>query len=931
MAWLRLLCDKLRVLFGRSHFDRELEEEMQFHMALKAEEHRQNGMSSREAQTAARRQFGNTLGLREAGWDAWGWAPLERFMQDVKFAVRTLRRSPGFTTSVILLLAVAIGMNTTVFSVIHAVMLAPLPYDRPDELVRLYETNVAKGQASSNVSPNNFLDWRADSHSFEELAVIEPEQFDIYGDDGPEHVRAAHVTPGFFKILCVQPAIGRQFLPEEYQVLTPDLPTTEGMTVAIISYRLWQKRFAGSPEVIGATMKLGNILGKTAAVRIVGVMPAGFGSAGTTLGPLIGSLPLAGPDSLRKAAGTDLGSSDIWLPRTYAFAESKILNDRWAPVIARRLSGISNRQAQAEMDLIAKRLEVRRPDANSGWGVRIVPLRETVAGGYRTSLLILAGAVGLVLLIACANVANLMLARGASRMREMASRTAMGATRLRLVLQLAAESVVLSLTAGALGFGLAAASVRAVIALAPTDLPRISETGINGTVLGFCISVALATGLLCGVVPALRTSGVDLNTALKDGGTASAGRALGLLARALIVLEVTVSLVLLVGAGLLARSFASSQTRTLGFQTDHILGVNLSLSQVRREGQMPYDREVQLPFYQELLSRLGHTPGIEAAAMGSIPPASWSTASFDPEGKERFACVMDFVSARYFQALRVPLVAGRFFSESDDDRGPHVVIINQTTARLAWPGEGAVGKRLSMDTNGKLMTVVGVINDLSNSNVMGGNILSIGSLNFNARGGVLPEVYIPMAQSSYLPWPWGSLVIRIRGSAVAVAPAVWEMIHALDSRVTVTRAATVEERLASSTAALRFNTLVMSVFATLAFVLAASGLYSLMSYTVSLRTREISIRMALGADRAGIVATILRHGAVLAGTGVALGLAVAWGASRLLSAILYQVKPLDPAAFFGATVLLLLATLAACIIPARRAASVDIVETLRQE
>jgi len=898
MAWLRLLGDKLRVLFGRSHFDRELDEEMQFHMALKAEEHRQNGMSVREAQTAAKRQFGNTLRLREAGWDAWGWAPLERSLQDIRFAVRTLRRSPGFTASVILLLGVAIWMNTTVFTVIHAVMLAPLPFDQPDELVRLYETNVAKGQASTYVSPNNFLDWRADSHAFEELAVVNPERFDIYGGDEPEQVPGSLVTAGFFKVLRVHPAIGRPFLPEEYQIRRPDRPHLDGMTVAIISYRLWQRRFAGGPEAIGATMQIGDMVG-TAAVKIVGVMPAGFASAGTAF-----------------------GSSDIWLPTAFAFAESEFWNGRWTTVIARRLPGISNRQAQADMDLVAKRLEARRPDSNSGWGVRVVSLRETVAGGYRTSLLILAGAVGLVLLIACANVANLILARGASRLREMASRTAMGATRLRLVLQLATESVVLSLTAGALGFGLSSASVRAVVAFAPPDLPRLSGTGINGVVLGFCIFVALATGLLCGVVPALRVSGFDLNTALKDGGTASAGRALGLLSRALIILEVTVSLVLLVGAGLLARSFATVQTLKLGFQTDHILAVSLQLSRVQREAQMH--------FYQELLSRLGHTPGIEAAAMGSIPPGSWSTSSYDPEGKERVACVMDFVSAQYFQTLRVPLVAGRFFSESDDGGGPLVAIINRTAARLAWPGDGAVGKRFSVGTNGKLRTVVGVVNDLSNS-VVGVNPSSNSGLSFSVSDGVLPEVYIPMAQTSSLPWPWGSLLIRTSGAAGAVAPAVREEIRALDRQVIVTVAATVEERLASWAAGLRFNTLVMSVFATLAFVLAASGIYSLMSYTVSLRTREISIRMALGADRAGILAMLVRHGAVLAGTGVALGLVVAWGAARLLSGMLYQVKPLDPAAFFGATVLMILAALAACLVPALRAANVDVVETLRQE
>ena len=877
MEWLTVLRDKFKVLIRREQFDRDLEEEMQFHQELQAEELHENGMSADEAQNAARRRFGNTTQLREAGWHAWGWAPLERLFQDLRFTVRSLRRNPGFALSVVLLLALAIWMNTTVYTVIHAVMLAPLPFDRSEELVRLYETNPRKAESQWGVAPASFLDWQGDSHAFSEIAAVSSYPVYISGDGEPEQISAALVTADFFRVLGVRPVIGRTFLAEEHR------PVSEGITAAIISHGMWQRRFGGSPGVIGKTLRVSDSQ-RTVAVTIVGVMPASFASASTSLGP-----------------------SDCWLP--LRLSENQLSgSSRYLNVIARRRPGVSLRQAQAEMDILTPRLQAKRPKANSGWGVRIVDLREAVPGSYRASLMVLFGAVVLVLLIACSNVANLMLSRGAARLREMATRMALGASRLRLVAQLATESIFLSLAAGALGFLLSLASVRAVVAFAPPDLPRLSEVGVDPAVLWFCVLVALATGLICGLLPALRLSGFDLSTTLKEGGTVSSGRARGLLSRSLVVLEVAVSLVLLVGAGLLARSFTAVQTLKFGFQPDHVLAVDLGLD--RRKP------EAAVRLYRELLPRLQRIPGVEAAAAGPIPPGSTFNSFYYKEGTtERIDCALDAPSTQYFDALHIPLLKGRLFTEAEGSDS-RVVIVNRTAARLTWPGEDPIGKRITFGDpgRGQWRTVVGVVEDLPNGGL---------------QTGPRPQVCLPPTLVMVL--TPDRLVIRTSGKAGVIAPTVRATIRSLDSQMPIRRVATLEERLASLTAGLRFNTVLMTVFAALAFVLAASGVYSLMSYTVALRTREMSVRMALGADRADILRLIVRNGAVLVGIGVAVGLAGALGAVRFLSSLLYQVKPKDPLAFAAATALLVLAALAACYIPARRAASVDVVETLRQE
>ncbi len=874
---------RLRVLLKREQFDSELHEEMQFHQELQAEAYREHGMNADEAQFAARRQFGNAILLREAGWHAWGWGPVERVLQDLRFTLRTVRRNPGFALSVVLLLGLAIWMNTTVYSVIHAVMLAELPFDHPEELVNLCETRAGWPMVPTSVAPANFVDWQIGSRSFNSMAAFHSSLWSLGEDSGPNLVPVAFVTADCFTVLRVRPALGRAFLRDDYTPLHSHATSLMYPRVAIISYAFWQRQFDSNPAAIGLTMRLRSPM-TVAEVSIVGVMPADFAST----------------DSF-------VGASDIWMP--LALAADEAPESHYLRVIARRRPGVSNQRAQAEMEVIARQLQAKRPNLNAVYDVKVVDPRELAAGDYRTSLLLLAGAVGLVLVLACANVANLMLARGAARRREMATRSAIGAGRARLIAQLVMESLSLSLFAGALGFVLSLASVRAVVALVPPDLPRIGGISVNLAVFWFCLCLVLMTGLVCGILPALRVSTFDLSSALKEGGMVSTNGARGLLSRTLVIMELGVSLLLLVGAGLLARSFVSVQTLKLGFPPDQVLAIHLQPVGFNGESGA-------LRSYAELFPRLRRIPGVEAVAEGAVPPNPSRTMSYYAEGTtspvDSGVCA---VSAQYFRALNIPLLAGRLFNETDLGPRTSVAILNRTAARLTWLGGDAIGKRINTNIpmNPIWVTVVGVVGDVPNRGL-------------KVEPG--PQVYMPTTGP---PSSSSKLVLRASRKATAMEPAIRAVIGSLDSKLMVVRMATVEESIASETAGLRFNTLLMTIFASLAFVLAASGVYSLMSYTVTLRTREMSIRMALGADRSDILSLVVRSGVVLVGIGVALGLAGALGASRFASSLLYQVKSKDPISFFAATVLLVAAALAACYVPARRAAGVDVVETLRQE
>jgi len=840
-------------------------------------------MNAEDAQLAARRQFGNPIHLREAGWHAWVWAPLERGLQDIRFTLRTVRRNPGFALSVVLLLGLAIWMNTTVYSVIHAVMLADLPFDHPEELVNLCETRAGWPLVPIGVTPANFVDWQIGSRSFESMAAAQSSHWSLGEDSGPNPVPGAFVTADYFKVLRVRPALGRAFLHDDYTQLHSDDTSVMHPRVAIISYAFWHRQFDSNPAAIGLTMRLRNPV-TVAEVTIVGVMPPDFAST----------------DSF-------VGASEIWMP--LAIAADEAPESHYLRVIARRRPGVSNQRAQAEMEIIAGQLQAKRPNSNAVYGVQVVDPREFAAGNYRASLILLASAVGLVLMLACANVANLMLARGAARRREMATRSAIGAGRARLVAQLVMESLSLSLAAGALGFVLSLASVRAVGALVPPDLPRIGGISVNLAVFWFCLCLVLLTGLFCGILPAVRVSTFDLTSALKEGGMASAGGGRGYLSRTLVVMEIGVSLLLLVGAGLMARSYMSVQTVELGFPPDQVLAVDL-----QPIGFFGESRELRR--YPELFPRLLRIPGVEAVAEGAMPPNPFRTMSYCAEGTTKpVDSGLNAVSVQYFRALSIPLLAGRLFNETDLGPRTSVAILNRTAARLTWPGGDAIGKRINTNIpmNPIWVTVVGIVGDVPNRGL-------------KVKPGA--QIYMPATGP---PSSTSKLMIRASRKANAMKPTIRAVIGSLDSKLMIVRMATVEESIASETAGLRFNTLLMTIFASLAFVLAASGVYSLMSYTVTLRTREMSIRMALGADRSDILSLVVRNGAVLVGIGVALGLAGALGASRFASSLLYQVKPKDPVSFLAATVLLVAAALAACYVPARRAAGVDVVETLRQE
>jgi predicted permease len=886
MEWPAILFGRLKALFGRARLDRELAEEMRFHLEEEAEAQQRAGLSADDAMYAARRQFGNATRLREAGWHAWGWGPLERLWQTGRVAIRSLRRAPGFSISVVLLLAFAIWMNATVFSVIHAVMLAPLPFDHSEQLVGLYETNARKGLPSSPVAPANFADWRASSKAFEEIAAAmsSPDTVRDAGPVGDVDVVVQRVSSSYFAVLRVRPTVGRDFTAEEY---------SQG-AAAIISDALWSALFGRSPDALGATIRFGES-SRATVLTIVGVMPASL-----------------------SAAGASLGKTDVWRPG--AFADDGGTLYRTCDVVARLRPGVSASQAQAEMDVIAARLQAKRPTGNAGWGVRVADLREAVPGGYRAALLMLTCAVGLVLLIACANVANLMLARSAARVREFATRAAMGAGRWHLVAQMAAESLFLSLTAAAIGFAMALGSVRALVAFAPPDMPRIHEAAVNLPVFWFCLAVALATGLLCCLAPALRVFRLDLSGALKEGGTSSASAARGIMARTLVVVEVALSLILVAGAMLLAKGFAATQAIKLGFQAENILTVYVHHDNLPR-GHGDAVTQRLLRFHEELLPRLRQVPGVVAAAHGEIPPYPadlWFTIveCYPANTVERMGCRTATPSFQYFETLHIPLLKGRFLTEPETAGDAPLVVLNNAAAKLLFPaGEDPIGKQIRLGRPPRLRTetVIGVVGDVPN-----------GGLQRDPE----PQLYGPMRRFSPT---FGQLIIRTSGDPRAIGPAVRAAIRSVDSNASVRRMETLEDRLARETAGLRFNTLLMTLFAALAFLLAASGVYSLMAYTVTLRTREMSIRMALGADRAGIVSLIVRSGAKLAAAGVVLGLAGALFASRFLASLLFQVKTKDPFAYTAAAALLVLATLTACYIPARRAAGLNVVDTLRQE
>jgi putative ABC transport system permease protein len=801
---------------------------------------------------------------------------------DLRYAIRMLAKSPAFTFIAVLTLGLAIGANTAIFSVVNAVLLRPLPYPHAEQLVRLFGTQPTLAEAPS--SPANFLEWKTENQVFSHIATWNGQGFNLTGTDQPERVIGARVSADLFQLLGVQPALGRDFTVKEDR--------EGGERVVILSYEFWQRRFAGDPNAIRQTITLSD-----QTYTIVGVMPAGFAFPSTR--------------------------TQIWTPVAFNAAERATRDTNFIDVVARLKPGVSLEQAQGNMTAVAQSQAQRYPQTNFGVGVKVVSLQEHMVGDVRPMLVVLLGAVAFVLLIACANVANLLLARAAARRREMAIRGALGASRSRVVRLLLTESVLLAVVGGSLGLLLAIWSLDLLVSLKPANLPRLAEIGVNRTVFLFTAAVSVLTGVLFGLAPAWQVSKSDLNEGLKESGRGGSDAPRRQRMRALLVIsEVALSLVLLIGAGLMIRSFSRLLTVDPGFKTDHVLTAFVSLPTAKYP-----KHEEQTAFFDRLLERLRNVPAISAAGVVTdIPLYGGSSTGFDVEGRPPAApgqrAMTDYriSSPDYFAAMGMRLLKGRAFAPYDTEAAPGVVIINETLAARYFAGEDPIGKRLDLSGSPKdLREIVGVVADVRN---------------YGVDAEVKPEVYVPLLQSSpgYLSSVSSALTIVVRSTTepAALGRTLREQVQALDKDQPVSQLKTMESYLAESMAQRRFNMLLLGAFAGLALVLAAVGIYGVIAYTVAQRTHEMGIRIALGARGSDILRLLFSNAMATTITGIIIGLGAAFGLTRLLQSLLYQVTATDPVIFATIPLLLLAVAAIATYLPARRAMKVNPITALRE-
>jgi putative ABC transport system permease protein len=872
MSWLRFL--------RRESWDRERERELQTYLEIETEENIARGMAPEEARYAARRKLGNPTQIREEIYRMNSFAFIESLWQDVRTGLRMLRKNGGFTAIAMLTLALGIGANTAIFSVIHAVLLSPLPYNDPDRIVLVLESNPSRGFLQFSVSPPNYIDWKKDSTSFEQITSIARGDFNYTGGAEPERLSGARVGSSFFAVMGVTPAIGRTFVPEDDVVGKAN--------VVVLGYGLWTRHFGSDPNVIGKSLTLDG-----QSYRVVGVMQNGF----------------------QFPRGVDL-----WLPSEFD-ADALSPGARGAHylrVMARLKPGVSMDKAQAEMAAISKRLEQQYPRTNTGWSSKCMSLNEATVGNVRPTLLVLFGAVGFLLLIACANVANLLLARATARQREIAIRFSLGASRLRIARQLLTESILLSGIATGLGLLLAEWAIRALRTLPPDNLPRAASIGLDFPVLAFAAGVAVLTGLLFGFAPALQiTRGAPAET-LKEGGRSSSAGRHGMRS-ALVVLETTLALVLLVGSGLLLKSFLRLQTVDPGFQYKNVATANISLPRSK------YATDAQeIQFFDQLLERIQSLPGMKEVAASSGNPIEGSNLSFSFETKDlqslspadQPSANYYVVSSNYFHALGIPLFVGRNFVRQDSVGSPRVAIISQSIAQRFFHDKNPIGETVKIGVGAAdppWREIVGVVGDVKDDGIGEAGTMS---------------VYEP---SSQMAWSDMNLFVRSDGDASRIAATIRSQVAALDKDQPVGDISTGEQLMAQAIAQPQLRTMLLSLFAGLALVLAGLGIYGVMSNSVAQRTHEIGVRMALGAGQSSVLRLVLRNGMRLTLLGIALGTAGAFVLTRLMKSFLFHVTPTDPATFVEVALFLFLVALLASYIPARRATRVDPLVALRYE
>jgi predicted permease len=806
-------------------------------------------------------------------------------MNDLRYGLRSLLKTPGFTGLAVLALALGIGANSAIFSVVNAVLLRPLPYAESERLVRVGGMSLRKPEAVGTFSPQDFYDWRAQSTSFEAVAAFDQSSPSLTGAGEPERLNAARVTPEFFTVLRAQPALGRGFVAQEGQ--------RGNHRVAVLTHALWQRRFAASPSVVGQQIELSG-----EPFTVVGVLPENFES------PQFSGFEQEQPELFT-----------VFAPDLSQWTRGGRSVDAG---VARLRPGVSVEQAQAEMDAIAARLREQYPDTNANAGARVVSLHEQLVGGARTSLLVFLAAVGFVLLIACANVANMMLARASSRHREVAIRTALGATRLRIVRQFLTESVMLSLAGGAVGLLLAMWANDLLLAVGADAIPRANSVALDWRVLAFTLAASALTGVAFGVVPAVHATRLDLQESLKEGGRGqTGGRARRRVRGLLVVSEVALSLVLLAGAGLLIKSFLRLQGVDPGFEPSGVLTMNVFLPGAR------YPEDAQHPvFFERVLEGVRALPGVEHAGATSNLPISgnydrmplYVEGQPDPPSGDEPEIERYMVSDDYFGALGVPLVAGRAFDGRDQAETPRACVVGRALAERFWPAGEAVGKRIKLgDAENPWVEVVGVAGDVRHYGL-------------DAEANM--QVYLPHRQS---PSQVMTLVVRSKGDARSLASAVRERVWAVDAAQPVYGVKTMDELLSASVAARRFQMLLVGLFAAVALALALVGIYGVMSYTVTQRTHEIGIRMALGAQPRDVLRLIIGQGMSMTLAGVAAGLAGALLLTRAMEGLLYGVSATDPMTFAAVALLLGAVAFLSCYVPARRATKVDPMEALRYE
>ncbi|MEK6322886.1 MAG: ABC transporter permease [Acidobacteriota bacterium] len=799
-------------------------------------------------------------------------------LQDTRYGARMLRKSPGLTSVAVLSLSLGIGAISTIFSFVNGIMLRPLPYPEWERLVLLDETALKRGITSMGVSFPNFVDWRQQNHVFEDIAAYTTGGFAIAGGAEPEQLKGGFISHGLFEILGVAPIQGRTFTADE------DRPDHD--QVVILSHGLWQRRFGSDPNVIGQTVLLNN-----RSRTVIGVMPPGF------------QFPEV---------------AEAWGPLALD-TKSWTRNDHGLEAIARLKPGVTLEQAQAEMTTVAANIEEQNPVTNEGMSVGLTSLRAGLVGDYRNALLILLGVVGFVLLIACVNVANLLLARSTARQKEIAIRAALGANRRRIFRQLLTESLLLGLISGAIGLVLALWGMDLLLAAIPIDIPFWMKFDLDARVLFFTAGCSLLTGFVFGTVPAIQASNPDLNETLKEGGRGSAGGPRHRLRSLLVVAEIALSLVLLVGAGLMMRSFISLQNVDAGLNPEGVLTMNVGLP-----GAKYREPEKRLAFFRQLMERVRALPGVQSAGAVSGLPLSgnnWGR-SLTVEGRpvlsvgEAPMINHSVITPNYFGSMGIPILSGRDFSETDTRDAPKVTIIDERLAREYWPGDNPLGKRIRFgppEANEPWHTIVGVVREVKHDR-----------LNASTR----KTVYLTLPQ---IPIGGMSLAIRTGSRPENLIAAVRGQVREIDPDLPVTRVMPMTEVVSRSVWQPRLYTALFGVFAAVALILATVGIYGVMSYSVTQRTREIGLRIALGAQRQDVLKLVVGQGIVLASIGVVVGLAAALALTRLMSSLLFGVTATDPITFVAVSVLLAGVALAACFVPARRAAKVDPMVALKYE